>query len=427
MSRAEFPAKFRVLFDPARYKVFHGGRGGAKSWAFARALLIKGAERKLRVLCVRELQTSIRESVHQLLSNQITLLGLDRHYSVQQSTILGTNGAEFIFSGVRNNTDKIKSYEDIDICWVEEAQKLSEDSWTILIPTIRKEGSEIWASFNPDLPTDPTYVRFITNPPPDAVVVEVNWRDNPWFSEVLRREKDYLARVDKDAYDWVWEGLLRKRSKGQVLSGKCTMEYFEPGKDWDGPYQGIDWGFANDPSVFVRLWIHNRRLYVHREAYGVGVELDDLPELFDRVTDAKKYVSRADNSRPETISHVKRKGYPRVEAAEKWPGSVEDGIAFLRSFEAIVIHPDCRHTEEESRLYSYKVDRLTGDVLPEIVDRHNHCIDAIRYALEPMIKQAGVPGIFFVGAESAPAQGDPEAGGEIRPQLTAFERGDDLG
>lgn len=385
-AQAQFPAKFNFLFRPARYKVAHGGRGGAKSWAFARALLIKGAQAPVRVLCARELQVSIADSVYKLLKEQIEELGLQAYYEVQKSGIYGSNGTEFIFAGIRSNVTKIKSMEGVDVAWVEEAQSISAASWDVLIPTIRKPGSEIWVSFNPDLDRDPTYKRFVLNPPPGAVVVEVSWADNPWLPEPLRIEKDYLYRTDPEAAAHVWGGKTRRNSNAQVLRGRYRIEAFEPGEGWDGPYYGADWGFGVDPTALVRCWVFGRTLYIEYEAYGVGVEVDHTPRLFDQVPGAREHVIRADNARPETISYMQRHGYPRMLAAEKGPGSVEDGVEHLRSYEAIVIHPRCTHAADEARLWSYKVDKLTGDVLPVLVDRNNHIMDALRYALEPIIK-----------------------------------------
>ena len=191
-TRAEFPEKLQCLFRPARYKVLYGGRGGAKSWGIARALLIQGAAKPLRVLCAREIQKSIGDSVHKLLSDQIKALGLAGFYEVQKTVIRGRNGTEFTFHGLKHNVTNIKSAEGADVCWVEEAQTVSKSSWATLIPTIRKPGSEIWVSFNPELEDDETYQRFVANPPTGAVVVKVNWSDNPWFPDVLRQEKDDL-------------------------------------------------------------------------------------------------------------------------------------------------------------------------------------------------------------------------------------------
>lgn len=400
----EFPVGFEFLFQPARYKVAHGGRGAAKSWAFARALIALATQQPLRVLCCRELMNSINESVHRLLADQIENMGLGRYFEVQQSGIFGNNGSQFFFSGIKTNPSKIKSMEKIDRAWVEEAERVSERSWEILIPTVRAPGSEIWASFNVDLESDPCYQRFVANAPPNSVSREFLWYSNGWFPPELREEKNYLYKVDRDAAETVWAGRPRQNSVAQIFRDKYTVEEFLPPKPgdcdpcemWDGPYHGMDHGFANDPAVFTRLWIDSKhhRLMIEYEAWAIGCELDDLPQLARHIPNIERYVIRADPSRPETISHVARKGQFRVQAAEAWKGSVEDGIAFLRSFEQIVVHPRCRHWLEELRLYSYKIDRLTGDILPEIVDKNNHCIDAGRYALEPLIRNLTTLGIW---------------------------------
>jgi phage terminase large subunit len=470
----QMPEVMSFLFEPSRYKIAHGGRGGVKSWSFARALLLMGAQRSLRILCTREFQNSIKDSVHQLLCDQIVLMELQDYYQVFNTEIRGITGTEFIFMGLKNNASKIKETEGVDICWVEQAEKVSENSWQILIPTIRKSGSEIWVSFNPQDETDPTYKRFKTNPPPEFIdgkrycfVKETGWRDNPWFPEELKVEKDYLARVDRDAYDHVWGGEVQRKSNSQVMHGKCTVDSFAPDlmlcdcghrteehappreemcptcgcrefkQAWKGPYYGADWGFANDPVVLVKLWIMGRSLYVEEEFWRVGVELDKLPQAFDTVSGAKEHVIRADDSRPETISYLKNhkeNSYPRIVAAKKGPGSVEDGISYLRSFEQIVVHPRCVHTDEESRTYKHKVDPLTGDVLPDIVDKNNHCWDSIRYALEPLIRRRQTPGLFFVGQDEkgkAKSQDDRRqspaprsVGGLVDARAEAWFRGD---
>jgi len=401
----ELPKKLQFLFKPARYKVSYGGRGSAKSWSVARALLVMATQKPIRILCTREIQRTIKDSVHKLLSDQIREMGFSGYFDIQRDTIRCiTTGAEFIFGGLRADVEQIKSLEGVDVAWVEEAQKVSENSWKVLAPTIRKEDSEIWVTFNPDLETDPTAKRFIFHPPPGAIIQEVNWQDNPWFPETLRKEMEYDYRVDPDAAANTWGGKFRKASNAQIFRGKYTVESFEPNLEfWNGPYFGADWGFSQDPTVLLKLWIFQQKLYIEYEAYGVGVELNEIPELFlsvpgwwKEVKDERgrpagwealrNVVIRGDSSRPETISHCNNLGVPCV-AAEKWSGSVEDGIAYLRHFEQIVIHPRCKHTEEEARLYSYKVDRITGDILPIIVDAHNHCWDAARYALEPAIRQ----------------------------------------
>lgn len=397
---AELPLFAAELFQPHRYKVLWGGRGAARSWTVARVLLVMAAQRPMRVLCARELQKSIQDSVHRLLSDQIKLLGLPG-YEVTQREIRHANGSLFLFEGLRYNVTKIKSLEGIDVAWVEEAERVSKESWDVLIPTIRKAGSEIWVTFNPDQEDDPTYQRFIVHPPPDAWVAKVSWADNPWFPDELRQEKDYLYAVDPDAAAHVWGGECRAATDAQILRGKWRVEAFEPDDTYDGPYHGADFGLTH-PNVLVRCWVapgtlarSTGRLMIEYEAYKVGQDTDHIPEHWQReVPGCERYVIRGDAARPETISYLKRHGFPQITAAPKWQGSVEDGIAFLRQFEEIVIHPRCVHVAQEARLWSWKTDERTGDILPVPLDKHNHTWDAIRYALAPLIKQrpkSGVP------------------------------------
>jgi phage terminase large subunit len=405
----QFPRKLAFLFRPARYKVAHGGRGGAKSWNFARALILRAYSQDTRILCAREFQNSIGDSVHKLLSDQIWNMGLAPFFTITQNSIkcnLREGRSEFLFAGIRNNVTKIKSMEGIDIVWVEEAEKVSSESWEVLIPTIRKPGSEIWVSFNPASEDDPTYKRFVVNPPDGAVVVQINWRDNKWFPEELRKEKDYLARVDWDAYLHVWEGYCRNLSDAQVLKGKVKQEAFEPHAEgtgeWFGPYFGADWGFAQDPTTLVKCWINSGRLFIEYEAYGIGVDIDKTPEMFDQVPGAREAVTLADSARPETISYMQRHGYGSLRGVLKWPGSVEDGVAHLRGYVDITIHPRCVHATQEARLWAYKVDRLSKQVLPVLIDAHNHIWDAVRYALQPMIRHGSNSGLVqYMKAELA--------------------------
>jgi len=399
--QVQFPAKTRFLFEPHRYKVLHGGRGSTKSWSIARALLLMGANKPLRILCAREIQRSIADSVLRLLADQIEFLGLQAVYEVQRSYIRSKiNGTLFLFEGLRSNVTKIKSLEGIDVCWVEEAEAISEESWDILIPTIRKPGSEIWVSFNPDLEEDPTYQRYVINPPPHAKVVEMNFSDNPWFKDSeLVAEEEYKRRVDPEAHAWIWGGKPRKHNDAQVLKGKWRIDSIAIPPNADGPYHGNDWGFSNDPTALVKCWVlpgnHGGKiLYVSDEAYGMKVEVDNLAEFFRKIEGIADYTVRADNSRPELVSKVNGdKGadgtLPPLKciSAKKWPGSVQDGVDWMRSCEEVIIHPRCKHTAEEARLWSYKKDRLTGDILPELIDKNNHCMDAIRYAIQPLISR----------------------------------------
>ncbi len=218
MLKVQLPEKLTFLANRmARYKSARGGRGSGKSWSFARAILGLGAIKPLRILCVREVQRSIKDSVHQLLKDQIDLLDAGSFYQTLETEIRGANGTKIIYSGLSALTvDQLKSFEAIDIVWAEEAQVISKRSWDILIPTIRKDDSEIWLSWNPDLETDDTYKRFVTNPPTDTISVEMNWRDNPWFNEVLNKERVRCKLYDPDNYDNIWEGQCRPAVEGAI-------------------------------------------------------------------------------------------------------------------------------------------------------------------------------------------------------------------
>lgn len=399
---------------PSFYKVMHGGRGGLKSWGFARVAVLLALKRRVRIACAREYQKSIEESVHQTIVAQIDALNLRPYFDIRKRAITAYNGSRFFFAGIKTDPGKFKSTEGIDVLWIEEGEKVTEESWQIVEPTIRKAGSEIWCSFNPDLETDPTSKRFIGDPVPGARVLETNWRDNPWLSDRLVSLKDYLARVDPDAYAHVWEGKFRRNSAAQILRGKVSVEAFTPvtvstdeRKAWHGPYFGLDFGFSQDPTAAVKVWIHERTLYVEYEVWQVGCDIDATPALLDQIPGANLVTMRADSARPETISYLQRHGYGRVVATGKWPGSVEDGIAHLRSYERIVIHPRCERTIEETRLYSYRVDKLTSQVMTDVVDKHNHCIDAIRYALNPLIQNNKTGMLAFIEQEAAARQEKP--------------------
>ena len=376
-----------LLNEDWRYKVAYGGRGSGKSYAFADSCLIKALLKPLRILCARQLQTSIRDSVHKLLCDRIFALGMSEWFYITREAIKCKNGSEFIFKGIQNNVMEIKSMEGVDICWVEEAQSVSDESWEVLIPTIRKEGSEIWISFNPDREDDATYKRFIKQPPPDCKSVLVNYMDNPYFPDVLRKEMEYCKKIDYARYEHIWLGQTIMETEAQIFKGKFEVVDFEADEGTEFFY-GADWGFANDPTALIRCFIENNCLFIDYEAGGVGIEMEEIPKLFDTIPDSRKWKIRSDCARPETISYVARHGFKCI-GAKKWKGSIEDGIEYMRSFEKIYIHPRCKHLIEEFKFYSYKKDRVSGDILPIIVDAWNHYIDATRYALEPYILNKG--------------------------------------
>lgn len=388
------PPKLVPVFAPARgavqYRNLHGGRGSGKSFNAAKMAAVWGYAEPLRILCTREFQASISESFHAELKAAIASEPwLEAHYDVGVDYLKGANGTQFIFRGLRRNVQSVKSLAKIDLTIVEEAEDVPETSYLALEATVfRQPKSEMWNLWNPRLEGSPVDNRFRKSPPANAITVEVNHYDNPFFPaglDVLRsREQE---RLDPATYHHVWEGGYLVNSDAQVLAGKWRVAEFEPADSWDGPYQGGDFGYAQDPTAAVRCYINGDTLYVSHEAGGRSIELDDIGrKVGDGIPGYGDYVSRWDSASPGSISILTRSGVPRAIGAPKWQGSVDDGIRFLRSFREIVIHPRCKETISEARLYSYKVDRLTGDILPVLVDANNHYIDALRYAVSPLIK-----------------------------------------
>ncbi len=370
------------LLEPARYKGIHGGRGSGKShfWAeslIERCVMFPGT----RWACIREVQKSLEQSVKRLLEDKIEGLGVSHLFEVKQFEIGTPGGGVIIFQGMQNHTaDSIKSLEGFDGAWVEEAQSLSQRSLDLLRPTIRKDGSELWFSWNPNQESDPIDA-FLRGPAPypGSIVVQANYTDNPWFPDVLRAEMEYDRGRDPDKYAHVWLGGYVQNSEARVFRN-WRIEEFDVHADAI-IRQGADWGFATDPSVLVQSYIIGRTMYVPYEAYMVGCEINNLPELFMEVPGAEKWFVTADSARPETISYMRNHGFPKMVAAIKGPKSIEEGIEWLKSFD-IVVHPRCRHTIDELTLYSYKIDPRTQKVLPILADKHNHVIDALRYANE---------------------------------------------
>lgn len=385
--KISLPSKFKGLLKPARYYVYYGGRGSAKSWSIAQYLIVSALSSKIKILCTREFQNSITESVHALLSKVIHDNELSEWFTIQNTSITCANGSEFIFKGLAHNIDSIKSMEGLDIVWVEEAHGVSQKSWDTLIPTVRKEGSKIIVSFNPGDELDPTYQKFVVNTPPNTVIQQVHYWDNRHLPQVLREELEYLKEVDFERYLHVWEGYTRTTSDAQIFKGKYKVQEFSS----DGVevfYFGADWGFSKDPTALVRCFIKNQDLYIDYEAYGHGVELPDIPQLFRSIPLSEHYDILADCSRPETISFINNLGQGwRIKAAPKWSGSVEDGIEYLRGFRNIIIHPRCVNTAYEFAKYSYKIDKRTEAILPIIAEGYDHILDSLRYSLSHMIKR----------------------------------------
>lgn len=333
-------------------------------------------------VCVREVQKSLSQSVKRLLENKITQMNAGDYFEVQEFVIKSKRGKGLIlFQGMQNHTaDSIKSLEGYDRAWVEEAQSLSQRSLDMLRPTLRNDGSELWFTWNPNLETDPVDALLrCADPPKGAVVVEVNWQDNPWFPQVLRDEMEYDRARDPDKYAHVWMGQYQRNTSARVFRN-WRVEEFDAPKDAIHRL-GADWGFATDPTVAIRCHVIGRTIYVDHEAYRLGCEILDTPDLLMSIPEAERWPMVADSSRPETISHVRRHGFPKILPAVKGANSVAEGVEWLKSHD-IVVHPRCKHLIDELTLYSYKTDKLTGAVLPVLQDKENHCIDALRYALE---------------------------------------------
>lgn len=400
-AQVRIPDKLADLFAPARgdlaFRCAYGGRGSGKSFTFALMAAIWGMVEPLRILCVREFQASIKESFHAELKNAIeSMPWLAAHYDVGVDYLRGKNGTEFIFRGLRHNTSGLKSLAQIDLTIVEEGEDTPGHSWLALLPTVfRTDKSETWVIWNPEVDGSPTDQRFRKEPPDRCMAVEVNYTDNPWFPPGLEAQRLHdLKTMDPATYAWIWEGAYRQNSEAQIFANKFHTAEFTPGASWNGPYYGLDFGFSLDPTAGVKCWAYDQRLYIEYEAGRIGLELDQTAEyVMQRLPGIEHHTVRSDSARPESISYLKRHGLPRIVGVKKGKGSVEDGIAHMKSYRDIVIHPRCKEVRREFLTYSHKLDKLSGDPLPDIIDANNHYIDAIRYALEPIMKAKSGPRI----------------------------------
>lgn len=389
--RIETPRVYLPLLQPSRYKGAHGGRGSGKSHVFAELLIRRCLLNPTRAVCVREIQRSLEQSVKRLLDDKIAAFGLGKQFESMNTHINTPNDGIIIFNGMQNHTaESIKSLEGYDVAWVEEAQSLSQRSLDLLRPTIRVPNSELWFSWNPRHATDPVDVLLRgERTPPGATVIKSSYRDNPWFPDVLREEMEWDRKTDPEKYAHIWLGEYERHSESRVFKN-WKVEPFDTPHDAVFFYGG-DWGYSVDPTTLVRCWERpavngaRKRLYIDREVYKIGCEIDNTPALFDTLDggQARKWPIVADSARPETISYLKRHGYPFIEAAVKGPNSVKEGVIFLQSYE-IIIHPSCVHTIDEFTMYSYKVDPVTNIVTPILSDKKNHVIDAVRYATEKL-------------------------------------------
>ena len=386
---AEFPAKLSFLDEPFRYKVAYGGRGSGKSWGFARALLALAIKNKLRILCAREVQRSIKQSVHQLLNDQIQSMGFGQYYEVLENEIRCVNGSQINFTGLANNTvESIKSYEGVDIVWVEEAQTVSKKSWDILIPTIRKPGSEIWVSFNPDLDSDDTYRRFVIDTPDNAKVVKVNWSDNPWFPDVLNAERLH-SKATSDDYENIWEGECKTAVDGAIYANEIR-DAQENGRITNVPYDPelkvhivMDLGWNDSMSIIlVQKGVSELRVikYIeddHRTLDSYSAELKNLPynwgQMYlphDGQTKDFKYGTSAEEIMRRHDWDVRI--VPRLD--------IESGIKLARiNFHRIYFDKSTERLIECLKHYRRAISSTTNEPGAPLHDEYSHGADAFRY------------------------------------------------
>jgi phage terminase large subunit len=418
--QVQLPPKLIPVFSGnARVRGSWGGRGSGKTRGFAKMTAVRGVMDASQgkagiILCAREFMNSLDESsmeeVKAAIRSEPFLMAF---YEIGEKYIRSKCGRiRYAFAGLRHNLDSIKSKAHLLLCWVDEAEGVSEGAWRKLIPTIREEGSELWVTWNREDPDSATNKRFLNATDPDYNIVELNYSDNPWFPEVLEVERLRDLKNRPLDYAHIWEGAFKTRHDARVFTNWRIDTFATPA---DAVFRfGADWGFSVDPSVLVRGFLVGRTLYIDYEAYQVGCDTDYLPFLFGGVKDpalialnrqafteateqqkatwpgvprCRDFRITADSARPETVNYMRRHGFPKIVPASKGAGSIEDGLSFLQSFE-MVIHQRCAHVAKEVASYSYKVDKQTEEVLPFLEDKDNHTIDALRYALEGL-RRAG--------------------------------------
>ena len=387
----DFPPKLEFLFHPARYKVAHGGRGSGKSWGFAMALLILGAQSKMRVLCTREVQKSIKDSVKRLLDDQIDRLGLGAFYTSLETEIRGVNGTEFIFAGLANHTvESIKSYEGIDVVWIEEAQTVSKKSLDILVPTIRKPDSEIWVTFNPVLDSDEVWKRFVENSPPDSAVVQMNYSDNPYFPDVLELERQHCKTVSPVDYENIWEGKCRSAVEGAIYATEVASAISD-GRICPVPYNprlkvhavwDLGW---NDSMSIILVQRHISSILIidyieddHKTLDYYAAKLNGMPlnwgyDWLPHDGNTKDF--KTGKSTAEILKQFGRK-------TKQTPNlTVEAGIKAARQTFAQCYFDKAKTTRlvECLKRYRRSVPTTTGEPGSPVHDEYSHGADAFRY------------------------------------------------
>ncbi|WP_313330470.1 PBSX family phage terminase large subunit [Comamonas sp.] len=389
----QIPAKLAGLYKPCRYKVMKGGRGGGKSHGVAEVLLEKGARNPLRILCAREIQKSMRDSVHRLLKDKIVKLGLQAFYEVLDTEIRGANGTLIVFSGLQSHTvDSIKSFEGVDLVWVEEAHGVSKKSWDTLTPTIRKDGSEIWLTLNPDMETDETYQRFIATPSPDTWVCDINWRDNPWFPDVLNEERLKAKRsMLKEDYEHIWEGKARRVAAGAIYRHEIETLYLE-NRACAVPYDPLlpvhtvwDLGWNDSMTIgMVQRGTHDVRLidYIedsHRTLDWYVAQLDKRSYRWG--TDFLPHDGRTRNFQTGKSTQEQLQAMGRKSVVVQAQTSVEEGIKAVR-----MLFPRCYFDKTKTarlleclKRYQRQINTQTNEPMGPLHDEYSHGADMFRY------------------------------------------------
>jgi phage terminase large subunit len=397
---AEFPDKLEFLFTPKRYKGAYGGRGSGKSWGFARALLILGAKQTERVLCAREVQKSIQQSVHQLLKDQITALGLDTFYEVLQYEIRGANGTQFYFTGLSDQTvGSLKSFEGVTRCWVEEADAVSNRSWEMLIPTIRAPNSEIWLTYNPQLESDATHQRFVVNPPPDCRMVEMNYTDNPYFPEVLEKERQHAKRVMVEAdYNHIWLGMCKPAVEGAIYFDAMTQT-IAGGRIREVPHDGslkthviLDLGMADSMTLILAQKVASEIRIIHYiegtqrtladySAELRGLKLDDQPMNWGNVWLPHDGFHTRHQTGKDDATIMRSLGWTVTPKEQLTMTTVNSGIDRAREiFPRVYFHKTrCERLIECLKRYRWNISQKTGEAQSPLHDEFSHGADAFRY------------------------------------------------
>ncbi len=422
---------FLPFLQPKLYKGAAGGRGSGKSHFFAENLVREACTQHIRAACVREVQTSLDDSVKRLIEDKIRTHGVERLFRITQREIVGPHDSLFIFKGLQTHTaSRIKSVEGFNRCFVEEAQSISQSSLDMLLPTFRNEGSEMWFAWNPSSDEDPVDKLFLENLHDDDFLYRrINFAQNRWFPSKLRKDMERDKLRDYDKYLHVWMGEYQQNSEARVFRNWRIDRFELPMPDIRAgkviPLLGADWGGTHDPTVLVRCWIVGWTLFIDKEAYDVGCPINQKPALFRAIEDklcpdVRKWPITADSAWPDTISYMQAAGFT-MSGAKKGAGSVEEGVEFLKNYD-IVVHPSCVRTIDELAHYSYKVDQKTQKVTPLLKDTDNHVIDALRYAVEST--RHNTAGLLEVYREQAAEVGEvkpPDFGFTISPGARSTE------